>query len=196
MRYVALGDSISIDEYPAFETGRSGCGAASLFAKHLGLPFINRTADGATSDDVLRYQLPGLKFSRDDIVTLTAGGNDLLMAIGGEHSPVEAIVSRLRRVVGATAPARLIIGTIYDPSDGSNVLDGRRLDREAEWLGAVNEAIRGFASERVRIADIHRHFLGHGVSAPPEERWYWSGSIIEPGARGAEEVAKLFAASL
>jgi hypothetical protein len=30
--------------------------------------------------------------------------------------------------------------------------------------------------------------LGHGISVPANERWYWSGLIFEPNARGAREV--------
>ena len=46
------------------------------------------------------------------------------------------------------------------------------------------------------LADIHQRFLGHGVTARAEERWYWSGLIFEPNARGAREVAKLWMEAL
>ena len=200
--YLALGDSISIDDYPRLETGVDGIGAASLFYRELaarfpGIAYDDLTADGATADSVLGWQLPAItKSDEPTIVTITAGGNDLLLAIGGRHSPAETILSRLSRIVADLLERRpnalTILGTIYDPSDGTNVLEGQRLDREAKWLKAVNDGIRAMATDQIRIADIHRHFLGHGLTAPPPERWYWSGSIIEPSARGAREVARLW----
>lgn len=215
MIYIALGDSISIDEYPRAETGRSGLGAASLFhrnaddfwpefhgqdlvARHGDVRFTDLTADGATSDDVLRHQLPKVKASTEPaIVTITAGGNDLLMNLGAPRVPphfVNDVIDRVRRIVErvrrSLPDAHILLGTIYDPSDGTNVLNGQRLDREAGWLAAVNEGIRRTAG--VTIIDIHRHFLGHGTTAPPPERWYWSGLIFEPNARGASEVRRLW----
>jgi hypothetical protein len=42
------------------------------------------------------------------------------------------------------------------------------------------------------VADAHAHFLGHGVTAPEEERWYWKRSWIEPNAAGASEIRRLW----
>jgi lysophospholipase L1-like esterase len=216
--YIALGDSISIDDYPLRETGVDHLGAASLFHRNddkrwpefkgrdlvtrfPGITFQNLTADGATSDDVLRYQLAHVKASRDEtIVTITAGGNDMLMNLrAGGRAPaklVDGMIDRIRRIVTTVAKllpnALLLVGTVYDPSDGTNVLYGERLDREAEWLRRYNEAVRALAADRVRIADIHQHFLGHGLTVPEKDRWYWSGLIFEPNARGASEVRRLW----
>lgn len=212
MRYLALGDSISIDRYPAAETGIDRLGAASLFfrnndrvwpefrgrdlvALHPGITITNLTEDGATSSDVLETQLPRVRGTAD-IITLTAGGNDLLMSLGSHWSPVAAILERIGRIVKALPEGLLIIGTIYDPSDGTKVLQGARLEREAEWLDEINDGIRALAGDRIRVADIHRHFLGHGLTAAAEERWYWSGSIIEPSSRGASEVRRLWLEAL
>jgi lysophospholipase L1-like esterase len=207
MLYVALGDSISIDDYPARETGIPDIGAASLFARelrarHPSLVFDNLTADGATTDDVLRGQLPLVRTTPEEaIVSVTAGGNDLLMNLGTMRPPVrlvEGILERVTRIVDEITrmlpAAMILLGTIYDPSDGTNVLGEARLDREATWLARVNEGIRAIAAERdnVRLADIHAHFLGHGISVPEKDRWYWSGLIFEPNAEGARQVAALW----
>jgi lysophospholipase L1-like esterase len=219
MIYTALGDSISIDDYPALDTGgHPGLGAASLFHRnddsqwpefrgsdlrtaHPGIAFTNLTADGATTQDVLRDQLPRVRESADEgIVTITAGGNDMLMHLGSPHPPrhfAEELIDRITRIVRETTArlpnARILIGTVYDPSDGTNVLEGQRFDREAEWLARYNDAVRRLADgRRVLLADIHRHFLGHGLTGDPKDRWYWSGLIFEPGARGASEVRRLW----
>jgi len=202
-RYVALGDSISIDEYPLRETGIPNIGAASLLARELApIELDNLTADGATTEDVIRFQLPLVAKSKEEtLVTVTAGGNDMLMHIGAPFPPrdlVDGMIERITRIVDeliAKLPRGLILlGTVYDPSDGSNILDGNRLDREAGWLARYNDAVRQLAAARdtVRLADIHKIFLGHGTSVPARDRWYWSGLIFEPNAEGARQVAALW----
>ena len=203
-RYIALGDSISIDEYPLRETGIPNIGAASLLYEALApIEFENLAADGATTDDVLRYQLPLVARSNvETLVTLTAGGNDMLLHLGALFPPrdlVDGMIERLTRIVDeliAKLPRGLIlVGTVYDPSDGTNTLDGQRFDREAGWLARYNDAVRRIAAEgggATLLADIHARFLGHGVTAPLSDRYYWSGLIFEPNAQGAREVANLW----
>src|SRR5918998_556876 len=51
-------------------------------------PSDNLTTDGATTGDVLSYQLPRLERSRErTLVTITAGGNDLLMMLHSSRRP-------------------------------------------------------------------------------------------------------------
>ena len=222
-RYIALGDSISIDVYPQHETGRSGLGAVSLLyrnddefwpefrgrdlkTKFPAIELVDLTADGATTTDVLSYQLSRVAPTDDPcLVTITAGGNDMLMHLRSPDAPrnlAMSIITRLESIVSTTEKkfrrAQILLGTVYDPSDGTNVLYGERLDREAEWLADVNAAIRKIATshDRVTLIDIHKHFLGHGLTAPERERWYWSGLIFEPSARGASEVRRLWLAAL
>jgi hypothetical protein len=81
--YLALGDSISIDDYP----GVRGGGAASQLARKLGFDLLDLTRDGNTTHGVLADldRAPGAA----QVVTLTAGGNDLL---GGELPPARSCV--------------------------------------------------------------------------------------------------------
>lgn len=218
--YIALGDSISIDIYPAADAERrfagrfstDELGAVSLLVKNddklwpefrgrsLGIPVTDLTADGATTESLLR-QVERIDASdAPTLVTITAGGNDLLGHIGSRGpNPAPQIEARLRtaiaRVLEQRPNATVLVGTVYDPSDGTNVLDGRgRLDREAEWLADYNDRIRKLVTtdKRLKLADIHKHFLGHGLTAPLEERWYLRESIIEPSARGASEVRRVW----
>src|SRR3954453_13663507 len=84
--YVALGDSISIDEY----AGGPGRGGASLLARNRDEDFPTwrghdlaarrfhlLATDGATSQSLLEQQLPRLESSglRPSVITLTIGGN-------------------------------------------------------------------------------------------------------------------------
>jgi lysophospholipase L1-like esterase len=90
--YVALGDSMSIDDY----AGGAGWGAASLLHRNrdadfpawagrdlasAGLTGSVLAWDGAAAADVLECQLP-LITEPPAVVTITMGGNDLLMAWG------------------------------------------------------------------------------------------------------------------
>lgn len=240
-QYFALGDSMSIDLYPALDAGeidvavalewdsRAGAvaplGAASLLYRnvderypefagndlvslHPDVGFVNLAEDGATIGDVFGSQLPLVPESEEaTLITLSIGGNDLLSAFANK-----AIASLLGRVVKDTAEAYeflvdsvlrarpssvLLLTTIYDPSDDSaripGVFDGAG-PLPLESLHDMNDRIRVIARNhpRTRVTDVYRHFLGHGVTAGPAERWYWQRSWIEPNAAGASEIRRLW----
>ena len=183
--YLALGDSISIDDY----TGVRGGGAPSQLARKLEIDLVDLTRDGNTTHGVLTDLLRAPAAA--DGVTLTAGGNDLL---GGEHP--RAILRRLRQIGQRIEPlgARVVINTIYDPSDGDNDL-GRRelgLSRLATLelrrrLNAVNRGIATLARERgFLLADLERLFHGHGVASTDP----WFVNVIEPNLAGATAIAE------
>ena len=229
--YVALGDSISIDEY-AGGPGRGG--ASLLFANRdddfpewrgrdlrstqPGSTFALLATDGATTRTVLDVHLPRLAASglRPALVTLTVGGNDLLGAYG-DTSAARAVVDRvgaavdraLRSIADLAAPgARVVVGTVYDPSDGTG--DAARLGLPP-WPDAVaaidelNDALRAVAAAHgAAVAEIGRRFLGHGLRAGdptrreprPAERELWFCNLIEPNAWGAGGVREAFWAAL
>lgn len=226
--YVALGDSISIDHY----AGGEGRGGASLLVRNRDDDFpewhgrdlagLNPTlchhllaTDGGTTNTLLDWQLPRLEASAlaPTVVTLTAGGNDLLGAYGDTQRARE-VVSEVRRRVGQ-ALARLrsvlrrpgdpvIVGTVYDPSDGTG--DTSRVGlppwpEVVDVLAELNAELRGVAAEHgARIADIHGYFLGHGLragnpnqgEARPANRDLWFCNLIEPNAWGANAVRAAF----
>ena len=183
--YLALGDSISIDDY----TGVAGGGAASQLAGRLGAELVDLTRDGNTTEGVLA-DLARAPVAAD-IVTLTAGGNDLLIG----HLP-RGILRRLDQIADRIEPlgARVIVSTVYDPSDGDNEV-GRRelgLPRFAALelrrrLNALNGGIKRLAAERgFVLADLERVFHGHGVAS--EEPWFVQ--VIEPNLAGATAIAE------
>jgi lysophospholipase L1-like esterase len=183
--YIALGDSISIDDY----TGVRGGGAASQLARKLAVELVDLTRDGNTTHGVLGDLAAAPAAA--DIVTLTAGGNDLL---GGDLS--RAILRRLHQIAVQIQPlgARVIINTVYDPSDGDNDL-GRRelgLSRLAtielrRRLNALNGGIAKLAHEYgFLLADLERLFDGHGLTS--DEPWYVH--VIEPNLAGATGIAE------
>jgi lysophospholipase L1-like esterase len=183
--YLALGDSISIDDY----TGVPGGGAASQLARKLGLDLVDLTRDGNTTQGVLADLVRAP--DRADLVTLTAGGNDLLCG-----DLPRAILRRLHQIAKRIDPlgARVIVNTVYDPSDGDDSV-GRRelgLSRLAtitlrRRLNAVNRGIATLAAEHgFLLADLERLFHGHGLSS--DESWFVQ--VIEPNLAGATAIAE------
>jgi lysophospholipase L1-like esterase len=183
--YLALGDSISIDDY----TGVPGGGAPSQLARKLGVELVDLTRDGNTTQGVLvdLARTPAAA----DVVTLTAGGNDLLVG-----DLPRAILRRLHQIAQRIQPlgARVVVNTIYDPSDGDNDV-GRRelgLSRLAtielrRRLNAANGGVRKLAGEHgFLLADLERLFHGHGVAS--NEPWFVN--VIEPNLAGATSIAE------
>ncbi|MDP8910978.1 MAG: SGNH/GDSL hydrolase family protein [Actinomycetota bacterium] len=181
MQYVALGDSISIDAY----TGVVGGGAASQLARRLNADFVDLTRDGNTTDGVVAdvERVP----AEPDVVTLTAGGNDLLMG-----RPVDEILGNLRRIAERLATFRcpVVMNTVYDPTDGDDELGrdllGLPVELRAEF-DTLNRGIASIAAEHAfLLADLETLFHGHGVaSADP-----WYVAVIEPNLAGATAIAE------
>lgn len=241
VQYVALGDSMSIDLYPALDAGetdvkvalewdaRAGdvapLGAASLFyrnadarypafagkdlvSRHEGITQLNVAEDGATIGDVFGFQLPSVEAANTaTLFTLSVGGNDLMSAFANKpdvallqrfvrdiSDAFEFLVESLRRTRPDSA---IIVSTVYDPSDKTRKIPGffdAAGPLPLESLHALNDRIASIAqaTPRCAVADVHDHFQGHGISAPEADRWYWKRSFIEPGARGASEIRRLW----
>jgi lysophospholipase L1-like esterase len=233
--YVALGDSMSTDHYPTCDvrdlpappSRLDPLGAASLLYRNdddrwpefagqdlerrFGeVKFLNLGEDGAMIDDVATEELARLGRDFEEpgvLLTLTAGGNDLLDALlSGKPLGREAnrIARRYTELVETAreelSHATLMLTTVYDPTDGTGRLPGfesyGRLP--LEHLELFNTRVREMAQETpgAVLADVHRHFMGHGVSAAEAERWYWKHNLIEPNARGASEIRRLWWESL
>jgi lysophospholipase L1-like esterase len=183
--YLAVGDSISIDDY----TGVHGGGAASQLARKLRIELVDLTVDGNTTHGLLAdlARAPATA----DVVTLTAGGNDLL---GGDLP--RAILRRLHQIAQRIEPlgARVVVNTIYDPSDGDNDVGRRELG--LSWLAAIelrrrlnalNRGIAELAAEHdFLLADLERLFHGHGVASDNP----WFVQVIEPNLAGATAIAE------
>jgi lysophospholipase L1-like esterase len=239
--YLALGDSMSIDLYPALDAGETDVavalervahagriaplGAASLLHANVdarwpefaGKDLITRwpgirltilASDGATIGDVFGEQVPEIEPSDDaTLVTITIGGNDLLSAFAG-YQGRRVMSSAVRDIMGAydvllaevlrrRPRSVVVLATVYDPSDRTARIPG--VFEEAgklplEHLDTLNAHIRDLVrrTPQARLADVYGHFLGHGVTAPESERWLWSRSLIEPSARGASEIRRLW----
>lgn len=241
IRYIALGDSMSIDLYPALDAGEidvavalerrpeagnvAPLGAASLLVRNddarwpefTGRDLASRwprvtaqnlATDAATIGDVFGDQLEQVgESSEEAIVTISVGGNDLLSAYSSKPRPslMERIVNdiagaydaMLDLVADRLPRARLLLTTVYDPSDRIGVIPGILEDvgkLPLRHLDTLNAHIRDAAATRENavLADVYAHFLGHGASVGPEHRWYWKRSLIEPSATGASEIRRVW----
>jgi len=172
--YLALGDSMSIDDY----TGVVGGGAAKQLARALGEDW---TLDDRTLDGCMMPHVPA--DATGDLITLTIGGNDLLwhrqeyLARGldpfiREH---RELLANIRR---ANPDAVLIVGDIYGP-------DAQLDEREEQALAAANRAIAANCAEvDAELTPIHETFRG-------QESEYLC-LQIEPTLAGATAIARLF----
>lgn len=176
-----------------------------------GIGYSNFAADGATIGDLFGEQLERVEPTDDSVlVTLTVGATDLWAAAGG--APRRAVLDQVGRDVMAAYDfvveslrdrlpnATLVLTTLCDPSDRSgripDVHDGAPLP--LDLLDLLNEQVRGFADRlpRVIVADAYAHFLGRGVSAEENDRWYWKRSLLELNARGASELRDVWLEAL
>jgi lysophospholipase L1-like esterase len=218
--YIALGDSMSIDDY----AGGAGRGAASLLHRNrdadfpawagrdlasAGLTGLVLARDGARAADVLERQLP-LITEPPAVVTITMGGNDLLTAWGDDAAAgaatsevIETGELILARLGAADGTGRIVISTVYDPSDGTGSLGPGLGELVPSWPGGLaalrelNAALAGLAARHgAAVADVHARFLGHGVTAGdpsqllsmPASRDLWYCGTIEPNAWGADQI--------
>jgi len=225
-RYLALGDSISIDDYPALDyedrrggAARGGLGAIALFhrnaddvwpefegldlaSRYPGIRLEDHSFDGATTDGVLGGLDAALSSDEESLITLTAGGNDLLSALTLAPTEREATMTNALDNLGAIIDrlselrdrSRLLVATVYDPTDGTRRLGEATLGAaDLDLLARFNDGVRALCRRSGAVlVDIHAHFLGHGASVPGSQRWYWLPSPIEPGIEGASEVRRLW----
>jgi lysophospholipase L1-like esterase len=172
--YLALGDSMSIDDY----TGVRGGGAVNQFFRTLGKNWEldDRTLDGCNMATV---PLNG----RGDLITLTIGGNDLVWnrekylrdGIGDFQREHAALLTSIRR---ENPRALFIVGDIYEPATPLT-------SEERRGLADANTAIhKNCRKVQALVAPIHDAFQGRSQS--------YLCLAIEPTLLGASAIAKLF----
>ena len=186
----------------AIATTTSPSGVVGTWRHFPTLSYHLLATDGGTTSTLLDAQLlrlEGSALAPHD--RLTVGGNDLLGAYGDTRRAREVVSVVRRRVGQALVRVRsamrqrsdpVIVGAVYDPSDGTG--DASRVGlppwpQVVDILAELNVALHGVAAEHgAQVADIHGHFLGHGLRAGnpaqsdprPADRNLWFCNVIEP----------------
>ncbi|MDR3617560.1 MAG: SGNH/GDSL hydrolase family protein [Candidatus Obscuribacterales bacterium] len=234
--YIAVGDSMSIDFYAfndAVQKGqvcREAIGAASLLFTNesnifpefagrdlqtmfSGIQHENICADGDTCQDVLsnqRLEHLSEKFQDKVLITLTIGGNDLLLAFRKSTTEGPSALTNgleqlqknyfmvLTKIQKLFPRATLITASVYDPTDGTGVLPtGSPLfagQLPVDYLDQFNDFVRAISARRGFLyADIRKHFVGHGaLCGSANNFWYFPPSPIEASYIGSSEIRRVW----
>ncbi len=172
--YLALGDSMSIDQY----TGVKGGGAVSQFHKWLGESW---TLDDRSVDMCRMRYVP--TDGHGDVITMTIGGNDLLADLQryleeGLESFAEHHLSLLKAIRLINPNALFVVGNVYAPQSPLT-------EEMTQALEEANSAIEAnILSVGAALANIRETFRGH-------EQDYLCYDI-EPSLKGATVIADLF----
>ncbi len=175
--YLALGDSMSIDDY----TGVAAGGAVAQL--HHRLPrewnLVDETFDGCTMAGVPTEL-------RADLITLTIGGNDLLLKqdhylAGGIDDFRQEHRQLLQTIRQANTDAIFIVGDIYAPQSPLT-------PEQFAGLEAANAIIK----ENVQVVDAVLAEIFLSFRRHEDEYLCFD---IEPSLRGAQVIAALFFAA-
>lgn len=180
-RFVALGDSLTEgvgDPHPSWPNGFRGW--ADLVAAHLasGDPsteYANLALRGKTARDVATEQLPVALGMNPDIVTIWAGGNDILRPVLRLENVLEPIDHALAQL--AATAATVIVFTGFEIT-GSPALGPVR-----SRVRALNAGLREIARDRgALVADVsERHAW--------KDRRLWAGDRVHPSPVGHQRLA-------
>ena len=164
-RYMALGDSLAAGygAMPATQGYAYLLYQQGVYDKTTNTLFANAAVPGATSSDVLAYQVPqAITRFRPGVLTLSVGGNDLLRILNGENpsqvigefqANLAEILCTLRH---ALPQSRIYLHNLYDvPEITAQVTGG------LQAILAFNEVIAGVAEAcRAIVADVYTAFSG------------------------------------
>ena len=138
----------------------------------------------------------------DILLTLSAGGNDLLDALAAGRKLESAVRLVIKRYIDLVETVReelpratLILTTVYDPTDGTGRLPGLESYGRLplEHLDRFNRQVRRRPTQcRTRRRRHAPALPAPWLTAPESERWYWDSNLIEPNARGASEIRRVW----
>ena len=187
MRFVALGDSITVGLGDAMPDGRLR-GWAGLLADGLAEPgtveYHNLAALGARAHTVAAEQLPAALALRPTIASVIVGVNDTLW----HPFDVEAIGRALAHTVGSLHDAGALVLTARLPEPGRMFgLPGALARPLARRIAAINAAADRLAE---RYDTVHFDAYGHPDTY---DRRMWSVDRLHPSERGHRLLAGAYA---
>jgi lysophospholipase L1-like esterase len=165
-KYLALGDSLAagFGALPATRGYAYLLYLKGVYDKEINTSFANAAVPGATSSDVLTYQVPqAIGIFRPHVITISVGGNDLLKILGGAD-PVQVltefqgnltqILCGLRQSLPQT---RVYIHNLYDIPEITEGIPGG-----LQAILQFNAIVAGVAQAcgAAGVADVYSAFLG------------------------------------
>ena len=158
-RYMVLGDSLSagygaIPQTEGFAYRLYQQGVFDVANKTI---FSNSSVPGATSADVLAYQVPQAFIFKPDVITITVGGNDLTAILAGAD-PTQVLGQFQQNLVQILYAlvidlgAEVYIANLYTISD---------IPGADQVIPLFNQVVAGVANSfGVPVADFYRTFDG------------------------------------
>lgn len=166
-RYMAIGDSLAagIGAQPAIQGYVYQLYLRGVFDQTTNTLFANASVPGATSADVLNFQVPQIDLFGPDIITVSVGGNDLLAILNDPICSIDfscvpevlaAFATNLTNIlftIKSTLPdAEIIVGNQYVIPEipGADLI-------VPEFNNIVASVSAGFG---VKVADVFNAFGG------------------------------------
>ena len=175
VRYMALGDSLAAG-YKAMPATAGYAYQLYLGRAFGSIPdvlFDNASVPGATSQDVLTFQLPQSGLFQPNVVTISVGGNDLLSLLDGSPITPERVAAVIAQFaqnlgqilgglcLGMPPGGQIYLHTLYEIPD---------IPETAFAVPAFNQALNGVVNQlslfpactdkTLGVADVYRAFLG------------------------------------
>ena len=162
-RYMAMGDSLTAGygAIPATEGYVYLLYRSGVFDTVPNTIFCNAGIPGATSSDVLEYQVPqAIRDFRPGVITLTVGGNDLLRIMEGADpaTVLQDFQNNLVQILLALKSAPELLNTkIYL----SNLYSIPEIPASEVVVPLFNQIVTGVAANfEVAVADVYSAFKG------------------------------------
>ncbi len=160
-RYMVLGDSLGAGygAVPQTQGYAYRLYQEGAFDAVPGTIFSNAAVPGATSFDVLAYQVPQAALFMPDVIALTVGGNDLTAILGGAD-PGAVLAQFGNNLFGILAE---LVGNTDAVIYLSNLYVIPEIPGADQIVPAFNQIVAGIASafgDRVTVVDIHAAFDG------------------------------------
>lgn len=174
VRYMSLGDSLAAGykAQPAFKGYAYQLYLDEVFGTIPNTLFDNASVPGATSADVLNFQIPQVKLFDPTVVTMSVGGNDLLGLLGsadpvqGAPAVLQQFAANLSAILthlcySLPAGGGIYLQNLYTIPEipGSNSVVPLFNQTMRQVVGSVKR-LDGCLDKTIAVADVYSAFLG------------------------------------
>jgi lysophospholipase L1-like esterase len=174
VRYMSLGDSLAAGykAEPAIKGYSYQLYLDEVFGSIPNTLFDNAAVPGATSSDVLNFQIPQVHLFDPTIVTMSVGGNDLLGLLGSPN-PVQAAPAVLQQFAtnlsgilgnlcyGMPTGGKIYLQNLYTIPEipGADSIVPLFNQTMLQVVGSV-QRLDGCLDKTLAVADVYNAFLG------------------------------------